>query len=103
MSKYFRRFGTPVALAALAATAMLGACRSDAKRADSTALGADSTLNRDLALANRDTTAQPQLKDVPANAPAGTASRPTTSAPKTTPKTTPRPSQPKTNPPPATT
>ena len=39
-------------------------------RPDSTALGADSTLNRDLALANRDTAAQPQLKDVPrANAP----------------------------------
>ena len=38
MSKYIRRLGAPVALVAVAA---LAACRSDAKRADSTALGAD--------------------------------------------------------------
>ena len=67
MLKYTRRLGAPFALVTVA---LLGACRSDAKKADSTALGADTSLNRDLALANRDTAAQPQLKDVPANAPA---------------------------------
>ena len=67
MPKYIRRVGAPIVLAAFTAFA---ACRSDAKKGpDSTALGADSTLNRDLALAGRDTAAQPALKDVPAEAP----------------------------------
>ena len=66
MSKYIRHLGAPTLVIALAA---LAACHSDAKRSDSTALGTDTTLNRDLALAGRDTTTQPQLKDVPANAP----------------------------------
>src|SRR5438045_3217386 len=67
MSKYSRRVGAPIVIAAFA---FVAACRSDAKKGpDSTALGADSTLNRDLALAGRDTTAQPQLKDVPASTP----------------------------------
>jgi len=90
MLKYTRRLGAPLALAVVA---VLGACRSDANKNDSTALASDSTLNRDLALANRDSTAQPQLKDVPANTPAApnpSTSRPTTSAPRTTPKTTPK-------------
>src|SRR5258708_4067849 len=66
MSKYTVRLGAPIALVAVA---LLGACRSDQKKGpDSTAPGADRTLNRDLALANRDTVSQPQLKDVPANA-----------------------------------
>jgi hypothetical protein len=75
----------------LVASALLGACSSDNKKGpDSAALGADSTLNRDLALANHDTTVQPALKDVPANAPAAPA--PTTTRPqaKTPPRTTPR-------------
>lgn len=67
MSKYIRHLGAPTFVIALAA---LAACHSDAKRSDSTALGADSSLNRDLALAGRDTASQPQLKDVPPNAPA---------------------------------
>lgn len=83
MLKYTRRLGAPIALATVA---LLGACRSDAKKADSTALGADSTLNRDLALANRDTTAQPQLRDVPGAA--ATAPKPST----------PKPSRPATKP-----
>src|SRR6516164_8965901 len=66
MSKYIRQIGLPTLAVALAA---LAACGRETKRPDSTALGADSALNRDLALANRDTAAQPQLKDVPANAP----------------------------------
>jgi hypothetical protein len=45
---------------------MLAACSKADNKVDSTALKTDSTLNRDLAMANRDSTAQPQLKDVPA-------------------------------------
>ncbi|HLA15080.1 MAG TPA: YMGG-like glycine zipper-containing protein [Gemmatimonadaceae bacterium] len=54
-------FTTP---ALLAAVLLLGAC----KRGDSPEdiLAKDSTLVRDLALANADTSAQPELKDVPA-------------------------------------
>jgi len=86
----------------LVASALLGACSSDNKKGpDSAALGADSTLNRDLALANHDTTVQPALKDVPANAPAApapTTTRPQAKAPaRTTPRTTtpaPRPANP---------
>lgn len=67
MSKYTRPLGASL----LAAACLLGACRSENKKGpDSTALSADTTLSRDLALAGRDTTVQPQLKDVPANAPA---------------------------------
>jgi len=94
MPKYIRRVGAPIALAAFTAFA---ACRSDAKKGpDSVALGADSTLNRDLALAGRDTAAQPALKDVPAEAPpaaAATRKTPTPerrSPPKIETKTQPR-------------
>jgi hypothetical protein len=69
MIKHTRRLGASIFLAA----AILAACNSEAKKGpDSTALGADSALNRDLAMANKDTAAQPQLKDVPkpAEAPA---------------------------------
>jgi hypothetical protein len=94
MNSFSRRVAAPLALAA---TAFVGACGSDSSKADSTALGADSTLSRDLALANRDSAAQPELKDIPAATPATTPapSRPKTTAPKTTPKTT----TPKTTPP----
>jgi hypothetical protein len=77
-----------VVLVALA-VCTLGAC---GKRADNTALQQDSTLSRDLARAGADTTAQPQLKDVPP--PAVEAPAPTT--PRTTPRpktTTPAPTQ----------
>jgi hypothetical protein len=62
MSKYTRRLGA----SALITAAMLAACSKADNKVDSTALKTDSTLNRDLALANRDTAAQPQLTDVPA-------------------------------------
>src|SRR5678816_4158735 len=91
MSKYTRRIGAPIVMAALTAFA---ACRSDAKKGpDSLALGTDSTLNRDLALASRDTTAQPQLKDVPPGTAAPkTPSRPAPRSPARPPAaTTPRP------------
>ncbi|HEY4305838.1 MAG TPA: hypothetical protein VGM82_15300 [Gemmatimonadaceae bacterium] len=61
MSKYTLRLGASV----VAAAAMLAACSKSDNKVDSTALKTDSTLNRDLALANRDSAAQPQLKDVP--------------------------------------
>jgi len=81
----------------LVATALIGACSSENKKGpDSAALGADSALNRDLALANHDTTVQPQLKDVPANAPAAPApTGKTTRPPARTPsRPAPRPSTP---------
>jgi len=62
MSKYTRRLGA----SAFVGAAMLAACAKADNKVDSTALKTDSTLNRDLALANRDSAAQPQLKDVPA-------------------------------------
>ncbi len=65
MAKDTRRFGVSIVLAA----ALFAACSSEAKKGpDSAALGADSSLNRDLAMANRDSAAKPELKDVPAPA-----------------------------------
>jgi len=106
MSQYIRlttRMPRHLTLAfSLAAVAMLSAaCHSDSKATDTSALGADSTLNKNLALAGQDTTAQPQLQDVPATtsnpAPAATKSpapapRRTTPAPRrTTPPSRPAP------------
>src|SRR6185437_5154397 len=83
MLKYTRRLGASL----LVATVALGACRGEQKQGpDTTALGADTTLNRDLALAGRDSTAQPQLKDVPPTS--GTTKAP--SSTKSEPKSTPR-------------
>lgn len=83
MLKYTRRLGASL----LVATVALGACRGEQKQGpDTTALGADTTLNRDLALAGSDSTAQPQLKDVPPTS--GTTKAP--SSTKSQPKSTPR-------------
>jgi len=88
MTKYMWRGTTGFSLA-LATAVVLGACSSgDKKGPDS--LGADSTLNRDLSLAGKDTGAQPQLKDVP-NAP---PPAPEVSQPKKTASTTTRPRTP---------
>jgi len=73
MAQYIPRFSASLALS-LALFA--GAC---SKKDDTAA--ADSALNKDIQLANRDTSAQPALTDVPA----GTAANP---APSTTTKTT---------------
>ena len=62
MTKYIRRFRAPLALCVAFAAA---ACTVKDNKSDST-LVADSTLNRDLQLANQDTSLQPQLRDVPA-------------------------------------
>jgi hypothetical protein len=65
MAKDTRRITGSIVLAA----ALFAACSKEAKKGpDSAALGADSSLNRDLAMANRDSAAKPELKDVPAPA-----------------------------------
>ena len=64
---------------------LAGACA----KSDDTA-AADSALNQDIQLANRDTAAQPALTDVPAGTAAPTASRTTPRATTRTPTTTTR-------------
>lgn len=70
------RLATTCGVALLLGT--LGACKSDASRRQD-ALAQDSSLTRDLQLANRDTAAQPQLRDVATTTPpaAPAASNPT--------------------------
>lgn len=70
MTNYIRRLGAPLVLSTVLAFV---ACKGSEKKADTT-LATDATLGSDLALAGRDTAAQPALKDVPAS-PAGTATR----------------------------
>jgi len=75
MQTKFSRTATPVLLIAILA---LGACKQGDKPED--ALAQDTSLAHDLQLANADTMAQPQLKDVPvtiapAPNPAATAPR----------------------------
>ncbi len=53
-------------LACISAALVLGACSGEKTNED--ILAQDSSLTRDLALANADTLSQPQLQDVPANA-----------------------------------
>ncbi|HET7188707.1 MAG TPA: hypothetical protein VFI52_11150 [Gemmatimonadaceae bacterium] len=84
MTKYIRQLRAPLALCAALA---VGACTVKDSKSDSS-LAADTALNRDLALAGKDTTVQPQLRDIPATpsstpAPAATpAPRGTTPAPR---------------------
>jgi hypothetical protein len=91
-TKYIRSFIPMLALAVAAS-----ACATKDKNADS--LAADTSLNRDLALANRDSAAQPQLNDVPngganantrtgTNAGTGASRTTTTRTTTTTPRTT---------------
>jgi hypothetical protein len=83
MSKYIRWAVTPLALAAVFA---VGACRDS----DDELAGDTAALNRDLELANQDTS-QPQLSDVPSTSTSGgNVSRPSTSRPRTTTPSTPR-------------
>lgn len=84
MSKYIRWAVTPLALAAVLS---VGACRDDG---DDLA-GDTAALNRDLELANSDTS-QPQLSDVPSTSSSGgNVSRPSTSRPSTSRPSTPAP------------
>src|ERR1700704_3464946 len=84
MVQYIPRFSASLALS-LALFA--GAC----SKSDNTA-AADSALNKDIQLANRDTSAQPALTDVPA----GTAANPAPSTTTTTKTTTTTPRTPTT-------
>jgi hypothetical protein len=80
----FTRVATP---ALLAFTLALGACKQGDRPED--ALAQDTSLARDLSLANADTMAQPQLKDVPAvAAPVTAPSQPATKVVERTPTTT---------------
>lgn len=63
MSEYITRWSAPLALA-LALVA--GACSDDKPAGDT--LAQDTSLSRDLQMANQDTSAQPALQDVPATA-----------------------------------
>jgi len=78
----FTRIATPVLLAF---TLALGACKQGDKPED--ALAQDTSLAHDLQLANADTAAQPQLKDVPATV--VPAEAPTTQAPRVAKRQTP--------------
>ncbi|MEO5902818.1 MAG: YMGG-like glycine zipper-containing protein [Gemmatimonadaceae bacterium] len=72
MNTKFRGSFTLVAVAMLAAAA---ACKDTPKSED--VLAQDTSLTNDLALANKDTSSQPQLEDVPVSAePATTVSEP---------------------------
>jgi LysM repeat protein len=75
MQTKFARAATPVLLITILA---LGACKQGDKPED--ALAQDTTLAHDLQLANADTMAQPQLKDVPVTI--APAPRPAAPAPK---------------------
>ena len=84
MTKFTGRLIVPI----LAAT-LVAACGGDKQNADS-ALAADTTLNRDLALAGQDSAAQPSLTDTartPASKTAPTKTTPTKTATKTPTKT----------------
>jgi hypothetical protein len=92
MIRHIRSLSAPLALS-LALVA--GACGGG----DDDALTQDSALSRDLALANQDTAAQPQLQDVPATEPEATPapkSTPTRTTPSRTPPRTTTPKQPST-------
>lgn len=78
MSKYISRWSAPLMLA----VALSAAACTDTKKGDT--LAQDTSLNRDLQMANQDTTAQPALTDVPAT---GTPSNPAASAPTPTTRT----------------
>src|SRR2546423_4204222 len=79
MVQYIPRFN-----ASLALSFALFAAACTAKTDNNAA--ADSALNKDIQLANRDTAAQPALTDVPASSTVATA--PATTAPRTTTRTT---------------
>ena len=100
MMKYI---GRRAALMSLAATVVVGACGGEPKKGPDS-LGADTTLNRDLSMAGRDTGVQPQLNDVPANQPAAPETKTASTTRRTsTPTRTTRPATPPAAPKPVTT
>jgi hypothetical protein len=89
MVQYIPRLNATLALSF---ALFVGACA----KTDNNTAAADSALNKDIQLANRDTAAVPALTDVPASstapAPVAAAPKPTTSRPTTTARPTTRPS-----------
>ena len=83
MPKYTRPMILPLALTV---ALVAGGCRNN----DNDRLAQDTTLASDLQLANQDTAAQPQLRDVPAPEANATAPAAKTPATGTTARTTPR-------------
>jgi len=79
------------------AASLVAACGGGDKKADS-ALAADSSLNKDLALAGADSTKQPALADVPATPTTKTPATKTSTATKTKTPTTKAPAPTKTAP-----
>ena len=87
MSKYILRWSAPLAIASVL---LVGAC--DNSKNDDT-LAQDTSLTRDLEMANQDTLSQPALQDVPAlDSPSSVATNPAPAAarPRTTVRTPPR-------------
>jgi hypothetical protein len=89
MVQYIPRLNATLALSV---ALFVGACA----KTDNNTAAADSALNKDIQLANRDTAAQPALTDVPASStapapavttPKATTSRPSTSTTRTTTRT----------------
>jgi hypothetical protein len=83
MAKYTRHLG---AAAVLSAALMFAGCDRGGGGADSS-LASDTALNRDLLLAGRDTAAQPQLRDVPADSSTATTPAPRATTPTRRPTT----------------
>ena len=84
MAKYTRHLG---AAAVLSAALMLAACDRGSSGGADSPLAQDTALNRDLLLAGRDTAAQPQLQDVPADTAATAVPAPRTTTPTRRPAT----------------
>src|SRR6185312_2222906 len=82
MSKYMQRARTLVAVPAVLALVALAACSGEKKN---DTLAQDSTLNRDMQLANADTAAKPALNDVPATKTPAPAPSASATAPRSTP------------------
>jgi hypothetical protein len=83
MSKYIQRARAFVAVPTVLVLVAVAACNGEKKN---DTLAQDTTLNRDMQLANADTAATPALKDVPAAktpapAPSAAATRPRTTTP----------------------
>jgi hypothetical protein len=86
MSKYISRWSAPLILA----VALAAAACTDTKKTDT--LAQDTSLNRDLQMANQDTAARPALNDVPATGtPTTTAASTPTPARRTPVRSAPRP------------
>ena len=82
MSKYMQRARALVAVPAVLALVAVAACSGDKKN---DTLAQDSTLNRDMQLANADTAAKPALNDVPAAKTPAPAPSASATAPRSTP------------------